>query len=982
MADRIIARGNNLDLNALQHAQGYVYLDDQNNLKVSQRRIRSGFLYLQTSSKHRTGFRRLQSLARQYGVNIQSNNSAYQVGQVHGLIANQQTQNKNQMRAMIQNAQTAHQDAGNAWDGFDNHMAQHVQQQIGNRLNTGVRLPNDVRDRIEASVRNRTERKAFLIKMEQNFGAQAALKFKQDTTNAFQNSEPLTARQKNVWNGYFAGKRQVERLVAELQAGYNGPGHVQACTVFRQQLVAKLDQMLQHPGSAPPHLTAGVPELPKQWIQDALDTAIEGAERAIDRDVETQKSNADDNRPVDEQQLRTNATRSKQALAGLKGAILSRHDLQSAARRVPVANAPRTSGQAIFQRSGDLDDKQFYAFCESVRDIDAGDFQRQAEVSQGQGNLSGAHLQEAKHLAALGLQLRDRGVEPAVAARMIRIEIAERRANRGAVNPAHWSGAMANDLADYQHFAQDLIQKEANSRIAPPERKRLVFDQLLQTEMSERQAGRNLNLRQWSPATQQLLANQQQGLKLIDQARITPSDMIAKLHEAADPNDTVQNFTLEEAVSCIQLSVRAQELNPQSQHLAARFPTNSFKQLYANELQQWTNAGFNRAEAAYYRKHFSVGDSQSLSAFVGSGLTAPEIRDVQQKFRANQFPLTRQTCPRHFVDRNRTSQPQRHGAGGNNTVYSADYRDIGGNSTRIFKRLLALKKWFGKVVSGGNQRREMQHNLATHALCKLFKSDVIVDTETCIQGNDVGISMAKAPGETARKFAQSRTFVVTADSRFAHLEKYREAISQDPSQGRKIAKRLSNQGISRLEIDPQTNELKVTVKTYRARTDDPVLQKKMMDLHILDYLVQASDRHELNYLIDVDDKGNVTSVKGIDNDKTFGTAGKRGFEMGLPPLIDTDQATRIRNLTVNDIRREVGPLVSAGDLQKLEQRLARLKNHVTQLEDDGRVIEPDEWGQPHITQALETGEYGNNYIRRDAIVGGHAMEGLRRNDLI
>ena len=68
MADRIIATGGQLDLNALRQASrdgGYVYDDGAGNLRVSQRRMRGGFLWLGTDSRHKQGFQQLQALVKQ-----------------------------------------------------------------------------------------------------------------------------------------------------------------------------------------------------------------------------------------------------------------------------------------------------------------------------------------------------------------------------------------------------------------------------------------------------------------------------------------------------------------------------------------------------------------------------------------------------------------------------------------------------------------------------------------------------------------------------------------------------------------------------------------------------------------------------------------------------------------------------------------------------------------------------------------------------
>ena len=74
-----------------------------------------------------------------------------------------------------------------------------------------------------------------------------------------------------------------------------------------------------------------------------------------------------------------------------------------------------------------------------------------------------------------------------------------------------------------------------------------------------------------------------------------------------------------------------------------------------------------------------------------------------------------------------------------------------------------------------------------------------------------------------------------------------------------------------------TKYVKVNGKWYRSKLfpvdieyGNPVVQKGLSDLQVFDYIIGHADRNSGNWIYEKDNTGNITRVKGIDNDDTFG----------------------------------------------------------------------------------------------------------------
>lgn len=139
--------------------------------------------------------------------------------------------------------------------------------------------------------------------------------------------------------------------------------------------------------------------------------------------------------------------------------------------------------------------------------------------------------------------------------------------------------------------------------------------------------------------------------------------------------------------------------------------------------------------------------------------------------------------------------------------------------------------------------------------------------------------------------------------------------------------------------------------TQGGQTDinDPVLQRSLSRLQLLDSLALQVDRNQGNYYVETDPQGNVIKVTGIDNDGSFGTSTRNDKSVAMFPgfsmLVDEELAVRILELDTDLLQLVMMDLLSPAEITALLTRLDKLQKLLAPLRQEGKLLSPQQWDQ-------------------------------------
>jgi hypothetical protein len=136
--------------------------------------------------------------------------------------------------------------------------------------------------------------------------------------------------------------------------------------------------------------------------------------------------------------------------------------------------------------------------------------------------------------------------------------------------------------------------------------------------------------------------------------------------------------------------------------------------------------------------------------------------------------------------------------------------------------------------------------------------------------------------------------------------------------------------------------------------DDPVLQRGLNKLQLIDAICGQLDRHMGNVYVEVDDQGRVKGVTGIDLDMAFGgkmtrPEGGRGPQaraenyLGLPALVDKEFGERLLTVADDDVRKALKGLLSDAEIEATVSRFGHVKDFVRGLQSKGQLTA--DWNQ-------------------------------------
>jgi hypothetical protein len=148
-------------------------------------------------------------------------------------------------------------------------------------------------------------------------------------------------------------------------------------------------------------------------------------------------------------------------------------------------------------------------------------------------------------------------------------------------------------------------------------------------------------------------------------------------------------------------------------------------------------------------------------------------------------------------------------------------------------------------------------------------------------------------------------------------------------------------------------------------TSDPVFQRGMNKLQILDAICGQLDRHTGNWFVDADKQtGKVKSVTGIDLDMAFGGAHEdpsKGYGenyRGLPKMIDEEFALKILKVKPSDIRNAIQGLLSKQEVEATVKRFQWVLNKINEIPRDQLVKNWDQSTADKNRELTKTGDSG------------------------
>jgi hypothetical protein len=244
--------------------------------------------------------------------------------------------------------------------------------------------------------------------------------------------------------------------------------------------------------------------------------------------------------------------------------------------------------------------------------------------------------------------------------------------------------------------------------------------------------------------------------------------------------------------------------------------------------------------------------------------------------------------------------------GAMNTVVEQKYTTEQGSFAGFFKE----EKGFdttpvGHSLDTGIKQADPNYGARAVAMTRidqLLKTNLMVRTEFATSGGKMGTVGESAPGTQGQKLWDS--LVLTTKERNRKLQAGQKAIS----------------------------------------LEDPVLQKAMNQMQIIDAICGQLDRHAGNWFAQVDKSGNVTGVKGMDLDMAFGKdltdpdgkqASQSMWYRGMPEMVDAELGERILQLSATDIKDAVKGLLGDDEVRALVSRFNIVQDKILAVQQRG-----------------------------------------------
>ena len=953
MPDITIGTVDNINVARLRSAaknNGYIYRDGR-QIKLSKRPIGGWFFGYGTSRKHRRGLEAVRKFAAQrYGavIGVYKRN-LFDAKSLHQSIQLAKQKNQQEYKAFFDKLKNS------AQGGRDPGEAEFARRQLIGNVVKGTKATVAQYERLKEQLANRAERQKFGQHLAHSYGDAALATYQQGIAGAMQRGDALLDSERAAWSGHFAAKAEADAVATRVRDAFGGGNNASAQAArqaAKQVLKAKVDALKPPSNDVPTSLLDGLPQLPKAWINEAIDAAHRAAVKQL-KDTSAQRIvQANDLNAFGREQLAlASANHAKQLL-------LQKEPLAQQVERTLIkslsnsANAP--GAQKLFSGDPDFPDDQLFALSETIGQIDQESFRSRATAhAKGVANSDQAlnrvdqEFVKARQVAQLALQLRDAGVPEAEAALIVRMELIERAAGRGNQHSERWSPAVGNDLNATKQLAHKVLGMQQNAALKPPEKSAAYITLVLAAEFDERANGTPPDNRaELSERVTRMLGRKGQdlsGLKYFIGKGVAPQQVVELLRKTDPAGIGIRNH---EAVACIRLGINPAKLGDVTETLKEEKRSHVDQYTY-QIIKAYQDAGFNRAETlAYMREFADLNEINKIKRFAGSYLSPAQIKACRQAG----IPGHLARWTRDILPRNRVAAPTPIGLGFFSKIYGTAHRTLTGIELRAFKPFRSREVRNG-IVSF-TPADALRKNIAGGVVAEEIGFDVAVRSEVGfeeINGQlQVGISMSLAPGKTAHHWRRIQKRAVTPDSEYGAILKYKNELRTSERLRAGIAKRYN---LTSVYVDDK-NRLMIEGRFLKKSQNDPVLQRRIVELEILGYVINNGDVNNGNYLISYTPDGHVAGVKGIDMDLAFGAF---GVAPPLPALVDKDQYDKIMALDADELIGKVKGLLTSNDEQSIRQRVANLKRHVQELNTrvPSLVIPPSEWGKPWVTELLQ-----------------------------
>ena len=211
-----------------------------------------------------------------------------------------------------------------------------------------------------------------------------------------------------------------------------------------------------------------------------------------------------------------------------------------------------------------------------------------------------------------------------------------------------------------------------------------------------------------------------------------------------------------------------------------------------------------------------------------------------------------------------------------------------------------------------------------------------------------------------------------------------KGVISEASTGEKFGTRGNRQGDFYATRADRAGDLNARVDAFTG--DDPVFQRCLSKLTIVDALCGQVDRHAGNWYVQTDGAGNVLGIVGIDNDLAFPESPDRGNQVagqgkwadvtaayrsypGVGIYFDWEMAETVLVLDPADLAAVVADLLPQNAVAVLLQRLTSLKAEINTAKLANRLLAPNQWGintspmAAGVNATPETGGYAKDFIQ-------------------